>query len=366
MDQRIISWTLAGPGTAPIIGDALRSVMPIADACAVIWTGCNRSGADATWGAAFDVLRAEDSTRRHLWQEWAWCDNFGAARTAALDIVRCEFDERDWVRGAWSTMVDTDERVVCPDPGMLRRYLSFLCSDVVVVLAQSEEGTHTRERFFRHPNPGRFVGRTHEQFRARDGGTHAIVPREIVYWTEIPKTPEQLAAKGDRDVAMLRADLADEPTNGAAWFYLGSTLQNLGRHQEAIDAWRECIKHDMREGGAWAAFKAGESYLEIGEPDRAIDCALAGMARDAGLAELPWLAALASLRIGRWDQARRWAEIAKVHGAGSDAERTRIGFRIVRGLTVGPAEVLEFLREHEAPEELQTFAAWTSPKMPAP
>ena len=36
--MNIVSWTLAGPGTSEIIGDALRSVMWIADLCAIIDT----------------------------------------------------------------------------------------------------------------------------------------------------------------------------------------------------------------------------------------------------------------------------------------------------------------------------------------
>ncbi len=336
--MRLVSWTLAGPGTAPIIGDALRSVAPIVDRAMLVWTGPDEGRIPG------DMVHAsEDGIGAVLLlRSWSWRDDFGGARGAALD-----FTEREGGVD-WSTMVDTDERVVCSDPAALRSYLAALAPDVVVVLAHSEGGTFTRERFFRHPNPGRFVGRTHEQFRARPGGTHAIIPRELIYWTELPKTPAQLEFKNERDIAMLRADLADDPTNAGAWFYLGSTLQAMGRHEDAIGAWREQLRIDSGEGGAWGAFKAGESYLELGQWDRVIDCCLQGMARDAGIAELPWLAAIASLRVGRWEQARSWALLAKVHGAGSEAERRRTGFRVPRGLTVGPDEVLEFVRERTA------------------
>ncbi len=335
--MRLVSWTLAGPGTAAIIGDALRSVVPIADEAIVVWTGDgSRLASRNTYLTSIGSL-ADGPTVS--WKEWPWRDDFGAARNAALDFAA--------LAGAdWSTMVDTDERVVCPDSAALRSYLAALAPDVVVALAHSEGGTFTRERFFRHFCGRRieFVGRTHEQFRAPDGGIHAIVPREIVHWTELPKTPAQLEAKNERDVAMLRADIIDDPKNAGAHFYLGSTLQAMGRHEEAIDAWREQLRLDSGEGGAWGAFKAGESYLELGQWDRVIDCCLQGMARDAGIAELPWLAAIASLRVGRWEQARCWAEIAKTHGLGSEASLRRTGFKVPRGLTVGPDEVLEFVR----------------------
>ncbi len=316
----------------------------------LVWTGPDEGRIPG------DMVRAgEDGIGAVLLlRSWAWRDDFGGARSTALDFVGREGGVD------WSTMVDTDERIVCPDPTALRAYLAALSPDVVVVLAHSEGGTHTRERFFRHPNPGRFVGRTHEQFRARDGGTYAIVPRELIYWTELPKSLAQLDAKNERDVAMLRADIVDDPKNAGAHYYLGATLQNMGRHQEAIDAWREQLQLDSGEGGAWGAFKAGESYLALGQYDRAIDCCLAGMARDAGIAELPWLAAVASLRIGRWEQARAWAEIAKVHGAGSAAEKRRTGFREPRGLTVGPDEVLAFayarMTDGDEPTEIECLA----------
>jgi tetratricopeptide (TPR) repeat protein len=181
---------------------------------------------------------------------------------------------------------------------------------------------------------------------------HAIIPRELIYWTELPKTPADLADKFKRDEAALRLDIAEERDNGAAWYYLGSTLQAVGRHDEAIDAFREAKRCSENaghaEGAAWAAFKAGESYAALEKWDRVIDCCVAGMADDAGIAELPWLAAHANLRAGRWEQARCFAMLAKAHALGSEAERRRVGFREVRALTVGPDEIIAFARERMA------------------
>lgn len=329
--MRLCSWTLAGPGTATIIGDALRSVAPLVDACLVVWTGEEPS----PLGAMPDVADGRQVHRRY----WAWRDDFGAARNAGLEFAAGS--------GEWSVMVDTDETVICPDPAALRSWLDALPATVQVALAHSDDASHTRERFFRHPCRHTFKGRTHEAFTAPQN-EQAIIPRELIVWHELPKTPEQLHAKFERDVAMLREDIAADARDGRAWFYLGQTLQALGRHEEAIEALREFHKLDTWEGGAWGAYRAGECYLALGEPDRALDCALAGLARDAGIAELCWLASIASLQVGRLEQARCWAELAKVHRMGSEAERRRVGFRLPRGITTGPDEVLEAVRRIHA------------------
>jgi hypothetical protein len=327
-DIRIVSWTLAGQGSATIIDDALRGVSAIAQESLVILTGgAPRDMADL-------VLQDEwrDRIRGH---HWRWRDDFGAARTAALSLA-------DESGADWSVMIDTDERVICPDPDVFRVWLAALPDRVQVALAHFADGSHTRERFFRHPCKHKFIGRSHESFTATLD-EQAIIPRELIQWTELPKSADALRSKFERDVEMLRADIADNAKDGRAWFYLGQTLQALGRFEEAIEALREFHKLDTWEGGAWGCYRAAECYLALGQPDRAIDCALAGMARDAGIAELPWIAAVASLQVGRLEQARCWAELARVHGMGSEAERRRVGFRLPRGLTTGPSEVLEAL-----------------------
>ncbi len=374
----LCSWTLAGPGTAPIIGDALRSVAPIVDACMVIWTGPREDTPDGaeTWAAndaCHAALDASDLPVYLDWHSWAWRDDYGAARNAALDFAA--------ETGAdWGVMCDTDERVLCPDPAALRAWLAALPASIAVVCVHSNDGSHTRERFFRMPSRYRFVGRTHEMYPCPEP-EQVIAPPALLTWSELSKTHEQLRAKFLRDAAMLRADIAADPLNGAAYGYLGVSLQSLSCYArdegneeemrrlltEAIEAWRSQVKIDRgvvkdgepyyaqdridgetaprgrypwHEGTAWACYRAAECYHALGEYDRAIDCAVAGLVLDAGIGELYWIAAMASLYAGRPEQARAWAESAKAHAMGSASEQRRRGFRVVRGLTTGPDEVL--------------------------
>lgn len=341
--MKIVSWTLAGPGTAPIIGDALRSVAPIADARLVVWTGPDPEMPSDFLDALDGV--GELGVNVH-W--WPWRDDFGAARNTGLDTATmCGAD--------FSCMVDTDERVICPDPASLRAWIESLPRDVEVVLVMHEDGSHSRERFFRAGSDRRFRGRTHETI----DGVKVLAPRSLIQWSDLPKSADKLRDKFERDISLLRADILDEPNNGAAHYYLAETLQSLGQHEEAIEHFREHNRlSKWEEGRAWAAFKAAESYFALGQPYRVLECAAYGLVHDAGVAELYWIAAVAcwaeaakvvdargdACRAWEWvEQARCWGESARVHGAGSKAEARRVGKRDVRGLGSGVDEVLRMV-----------------------
>lgn len=351
--MKLASFTLAGHGTADIIGAALRSVAEIVDSSLVIWTAT-----DPEMPTPF--LDALDGVAQKLepicW--WPWADDFGLARNHGLTRSAVLPGPPEW-----ALMLDTDERVWCADAGALRAWLAALPDVVQVVLVRHHDGSHTRERVFRLPARYKFQGRTHEMYPC-PATEQVIAPAELIEWDERPKTREQLRAKFERDVAMLAADLDENPRNGAACYYQGISLQSLALYareegddeaarrlfESALESYRRHREIDTsgapawHEGTAFSCYRAAECYLALGQPDRAIDCAAAGMVLDAGIAELPWIAAVASLQVGRLEQARCWALMAKAHAMGSEAERRRVGFRLPRGLTTGPDEVLEAVR----------------------
>lgn len=341
----IVSWTLCGSGRAEEAMAALESVANLVDRHMVVDTspvGTPPLYVASTGFATSVVLR------------WPWLDDFAAARNSALGFAADMGAE-------WGLMLDSDERVICPDPQELRLFLAWLPADVDIALAHHDDGSHTRERFFRLPHRNQFVGRTHETIV----GNKVIIPREIIRWTELPKSPKQLRAKFLRDVDFLRAGLIDDPANGAAHYYLGETLQALGQHDEAINEFRAHNRlSQWEEGRAWACFKAAESYHALKQPYRVLECAAQGLVHDAGMAELYWIAATACWaqaaetvaqgvdvrKAWEWvEQARCWGEVARVHGAGSDAERRRVGKRDIRGLDSGVTEVLEAVRKLGGP-----------------
>lgn len=339
--MKLVSTTLAGHGTAPIICDALRSVAEFVDECLVIWTGGDgqenseeRDLMNAARDAA-DIVTPRLDRPTLLWNRWLWQNDFAAARNAALAFA-------DDSGADWSVMVDTDERVICPDPARVLAFLAALPRSVEVVVALSADGEYGRERFFRHPARHRWVGRTHEAFPV-DHGEQATIPAEVVCWSELPKSVEQIAAKYERDIPLLKREVAEHPIDARWRLYLGASLAGSRRYEDAVEMYRSAAQLGRGEDQAMACARAAEILIHLGKHDEAIEACALGHCIRADFAELAYLAGVASLKANRPDQAAAWARIAEVHGtqgAGRKVLEQRVGFRLPRGLNHGPAEVL--------------------------
>lgn len=321
---RIVSWTLAHAFSRA--AEALRSVQRIVDDRLVIWTSDIMAGAIPSDVAMPDV-RVE---------RWGWRNDFAAARNAALDFAAETGAE-------WGLMLDSDETVICPDPAALRSFIAALPASVSVVVAYASDGATVRERLFRLPARGRFTGRTHEAFHV-EPGEQALVPPEIIVWDDRPKTAEQLRAKNERDALMLSAEIEEHPDVARWRFYLGAALAGLGRHEEAIEAYRSAAERDHGEIGALSCIRAAEILIAEKRYEEAIAACARGLTMRADLPELPWLAAGAAWNMGDAWQAEAFARLAKVHGdtgPGRGAARDRwTGFRIGRARNEGPDEIL--------------------------
>lgn len=324
--MRLISTTLAGAGSAPIIGDALRSVVEWVDACAVICTSDDVREIVSIVEAAHVVAGHKLITAR-----WPWQNDFAAARNYALDLVAEE-------REAFAVTLDTDERIAVAPGFDVRAFLAssskgaYLCQDI--------GRTYAKQRFIRVPCRTRWICRTHEAFPPHELGQEHLPE---VTFDELDKTPEQLRAKFERDAAILREDIERNPRDPRLRYYLGCSLHGLGDKEAAIEAFRACaMLRGWAEESAWACYRAAELLCELGRHDEAVDACAAGLSRHAGIAELCWLAGVASFRAGRPEQAVHWAQLAKVHGHGGDgrALRSRLAFRNPFALSEGPVDVL--------------------------
>ncbi len=336
---RLVSWTLAGPGTAPVIGDALRSVAPLISRAEIVWTGPESERiafceAVAPW--AYCVTT------------WPWRDDFAAARNEGLGVAAGAGAE---IGAEWGIMLDTDERVICPDPAAVRAYLAALPPEVCVVSAYASDLATVRERLFRLPARHRWTGRTHEAYPC-DPGEQALVPPALIVWDFLPKTAEQLRAKNERDVRLLEAEVEDHPDEARWRFYLGAALVGLDRVDDAIESYRAAAERDHAEIGALSCVRAAELLISQGKHVEAVAACARGMTMRADLAELSWLAAGASWNAGQPAQAEAWAHIAKVHGergASPPSAARWAGFRIPRALREGPDEILALVRGKRAP-----------------
>lgn len=324
--MRLASTTLAGPGTEAIIGDALRSVAGWVDACLVIWTG-PATGAAAVSAACWEAI-GENDCPPILWREWPWRDDFAAARNAALEFAT-------ELGAEWALTLDTDERMCLGEEDLD----AALSSDVCVWLARDQAEGYAKERIIRLPAGAPWRGRTHEGcMDPRKRGT-----LERMTFTELPKSAEAMRVKSLRDEPLLRAEVEANPTEARWRYYLGVTMRNQGRFEDAVREFLACARlSQWDEEAAMSCFEAARLYETLGRYTECIEACAYGMRHHAGIAELPWLAGLACLRLGRMDQAAHWAKLAKVHGRRGDgvALGGRLLSKSARALGPGPDEIL--------------------------
>lgn len=318
----LISVTLTG-NAETLIEDALRSVLPWVDACLIVDTGAT----DNSIAAARAVAGA-----KYRGATFSWIDDFAAARNYGFEVAAA-------TGAAWAVILDTDERI---DSGHVDVRLALARSSDSILLVPHDSRTYAKERFFRLPVPGHFVGPTHEYFQQEQGTRGELAG---VRFQEEPKSEAGYRVKFERDLDILQRCVRDGPENARWLYYQGDALQNLGQHVEAIESFRRCsaLSH-WDEEAAWACYRAAQSFIALSEWHEAVSSCAAGLARHAGMAELPWLAAYASWEVGNAAQAAYWAQSAIAVGqfVGVGGAIPRVGFRHPPALYEGPYDVLRF------------------------
>lgn len=320
--MKLVSTTLTG-NSESIINETLRSVVDWVDQCLVIDTGIS----DRTLTVAREV--AGDKL---VVQNYAWTNDFSAARNFALDAAQ-------QLGADWALTLDTDERIQLNGED-LRATLQTTSAQVL--LMHDDGRLYSKERLFKLPCGGRFVGPTHEAFLAADARKELL---ERATFFELPKDESGSVSKYERDVAILRPYVAAHPQDPRWHYYLGDSLKNLKRYREAIASYQACTAlKGWDEESAWACFRAAQCYEELGEWEPIIEVVSQGLVRHAGIAELAWYAGYAHLKLGRAEQAIYWARLAITWGlfAGHGARVPRIGFRFLPALFEGPFDVLRF------------------------
>lgn len=321
--MRVVSTTLTADSEA-IVAEAIASVVEWVDVCVVIDTGAT----DRTLAIAREIAGA-----KYVERTFRWCDDFAAARNFALDAARDE-------GATWALTLDTDERIL-GDGKAIRAHLARTKASVVLV--KHEDGTYAKERLIRVPTQVRWRGPTHEALDGQRPGESEVLPG--VAFRELRKDPEALRRKFARDAAVLEAFTRDHPDEPRWWYYLGASLQDLGEHARAIEAYRRCAAlRGWAEEGAWACYRAAECCCALERFGDAIDLCAQGLAIHAPTAELAWLAGFAAYRARRIEDAIAWARMSAAMGcfAGAGKRVQRIAFRHLPALYEGPYDVLRW------------------------
>ena len=320
--MKIVSLTLTG-NNADLIEAALVSVADWVDACIVIDTGVS----DETLTIASAIAGA-----KYVEHKFEWVSDFAAARNFSLEAAQ--------ETGAdWAIILDTDERIH-RQVNNIRDAISSLVGDVFLV--DEANRSYSKEKLFRIPTTGKYIGATHEYF---DCGIGVLASMEAIAFSEVPKTAAASSAKFNRDLEILSRLVKEEPTNTRWFFYLGETLKNLGNHQQAIIAYRDCANlNGWDDEAAWACYREAECWLVLEDYREAINACVQGLTKHAGIAELAWLAAYASYYAGLNSQAIHWANLSIAMGKhqGYGKAIQRIGFQYPEAQYEKPYDVLKY------------------------
>jgi tetratricopeptide (TPR) repeat protein len=318
----IVSTTLTG-SNATIIGAALESVLPQVDRCIVIDTGARDDTLEVARQVAGDRL---------LVREFPWKDDFAAARNFALAAAA--------EAGAqWSVTVDTDERLQFDAGFNLAQALGKVAGNVLLVA--DDTGSYTKERIIRLPATVRWAGPTHEVLEGQRAGESEVL--KGLRFHELPKDPDALRRKFQRDVAVLRKYTKQHARDPRWYYYLGASHHELGEYAAAIDAYQSCAAlGGWAEEGAWACYRAAECCIKLGHWAEAITFCAGGLAIRPATAELAWLAGYAANKVKRHEDAVAWSNMAIANGLyeGQGGQFRRIGFRNPTALYEGPFDIL--------------------------
>jgi tetratricopeptide (TPR) repeat protein len=188
-----------------------------------------------------------------------------------------------------------------------------------------------------------------------------------VQFTELRKDAEAARKKFERDVRVLREHTLAHPDDPRWHYYLGASLHDLKRYDEAIEAFRACAAlRGWTEEGAWACYRAAECHCALERWNDAVDVCAIGLSIRPATAELAWLAGWASYKAGRYQDAIAWSKMAIANGLyeGAGKRYERIGFRHAPGLYEGPYDVLRwsFAALGEAPATRAAEREWIAAK----
>jgi tetratricopeptide (TPR) repeat protein len=178
--------------------------------------------------------------------------NFGKSRTASFRLAQAFCTELGWpVNTTYALAVDADMNLVVK-PGFASFKLSV--NGYTVIQANGHMKYHNT-RIMRIGSPWKCTGATHEYWDL--GGTQKI-PFEIMYIDD-KNDGGCKSDKFERDVRLLREEIAENPKNDRAHYYLGQSLKDLGRFDEAIEMFKRRI-----EIGGWVE-EVHYSYYQIGK-----------------------------------------------------------------------------------------------------
>jgi len=214
---------------AAVIARALESARPHVDAMLVLDTG------------SVDGTREIAAAAGARIETFAWCDDFAAARNAALDHSE----------GDWTLILDADEWIEAGaealGPQALPAGEGGFLGDVKVASRIDMAGVEGVGQTWIPrvlPRGVRYEGRIHEQ-------PVSMLPRRRLALTlgHDGYLPDNLARKGDRNEVLLKQAIESSPLDAYLWFQLAKEHQARDRPGDAANCFTEALRLAPRDAG---------------------------------------------------------------------------------------------------------------------
>ena len=295
-----ISLCMIAKNEAQALPRALGAVRPFVDEIVVVDTGSTDETAAIAAAHGARVIH------------WAWRDDFAAARNESLRHAT----------GDWILVLDADEELDESSGEALRRAVAGAPNTVAaflikIVCPRGDDGGMVRlnwfPRLFRRLPGVAFEGVIHEQIVGTISPHGDIVPSQVVaLHAGYTITPEQMRAKGERNLRLLERQLHDDPSYAPGWFQLAETYVLLGRLDEGIDGYRRCLR--LLESSrltlppsvtAVALQNMGAALIQRGDRDAGVTALRCALEIDPDLVPSHVHLGSAAMAAGEWPQAER-------------------------------------------------------------
>lgn len=237
--------------------------------------------------------------------EFAWVDDFAAARNYSLSKIRTD----------WWAWIDSDDILVPEDAARLLELKKHLgqadCYLMNYNYAQDEFGQPVTQ-FFRHRilrNDGKCKWKCpiHEHIDIKPGCRESVTNITVTH----RRTHEEAKKDSGRNIRILRKAVVQDPESARLRFYFGKELWSEGETDEAIRVLEEHQKKgDWHENLVNGSFFLALAYRSKKDDEKAIDAAMQGIRRDPRWAEFYSVIGQIHYDRGHWDTALHWFEIA--------------------------------------------------------
>lgn len=243
---------------AGVLERCLEAASSVFDAASLCDTGSSDQTAQLA-SAWFDRHGIPARVNAHTFE------NFGHNRTLSILAAQQMLRDLGWdLENSYLLFLDAD-MVLEVGEGFRRDTLE---KDVYSVVQRNGTLVYPNTRLARASLEARFVGPTHEYFEARSPAEDSVLESLTI---DDRGDGGSRADKFERDRLLLEAELARDPNNARAMFYLAQTLRDQGDFGKALFWYRQRLKAGGWPEEVWyAQYAIGRMYLKTGETAAAV------------------------------------------------------------------------------------------------